>query len=277
MRSFPNQIGEFLAASRKAASYDLRHNLYVWFGILWGLPIPLVTITMHLHVLGAAGSDTGLTQVLASPLQWFFLAHPPLFGILFGILGTIRNDKETEIEKMVARLEQQSIHDPLTGLKNRRYFAHIFHDECARSLRRREPLTLLFLDLDHFKRVNDDYGHHFGDRALQETARYFTIQCRPYDTIVRWGGEEFVILLRATDETAAFTFAERIRAGLAAALLADLPFRLTISVGLAQYQDNDTLEMLVDRADQAMYQAKQSGRNRVVAWSSLPAAAAQRG
>ena len=70
---------------------------------------------------------------------------------------------------MVGKLEEMSIHDPLTGLKNRRYFAHIFHDECARSLRRQEAMTLLFLDLDHFKRVNDDHGHHFGDLALQET------------------------------------------------------------------------------------------------------------
>ena len=171
---------------------------------------------------------------------------------------------------MVARLEESAIHDPLTGLKNRRYFAHIFHDECARSLRRAEALTLLFLDLDHFKKVNDTHGHHFGDLALQATGKYLQQQVRPYDTVVRWGGEEFIILLRATDEDAAVHFSERVRIGIQSELGEGLPFSLTISIGLAQYQDNDTLEDLTDRADRALYHAKQSGRNRVIPYSRVP-------
>ena len=162
--------------------------------------------------------------------------------------------------------------DPLTGMKNRRYFAHIFHDECARSLRRNEAITMLFLDIDHFKRINDTHGHHFGDLALQAIAASFQKQCRPYDTVVRWGGEEFVILLRATDEHGAGLFAERIRQAVQHDLGQALPFHLTISIGLAQYQDNDTLESLVDRADRALSHAKQTGRNKVVAWNSLPPA-----
>jgi diguanylate cyclase (GGDEF)-like protein len=267
----PKQIKEFAEAARQPFSYNLRKNIYIWFGILWGLPIPLVTILLHAHFLEVKGLEGLCGEVLGNPMQWFFLAHPLVFGIIFGILGTIRNDKEKKIKEMVEQLEEMSIHDPLTGLKNRRYFAHIFHDECARSLRRQEALTLLFLDLDHFKRVNDNHGHHFGDIALQETGRFLKQQCRPYDTVVRWGGEEFIILLRATDESTAINFSERIRIGIQTELNPDLPFSMTISIGLAQYQDNDTLEDLTDRADKALYHAKQSGRNKVIPWSMLSA------
>jgi diguanylate cyclase (GGDEF)-like protein len=267
----PKQIKEFAEAARQPFSYNLRKNIYIWFGILWGLPIPLVTILLHAHFLKVKGLEGLCGEVLGNPMQWFFLAHPLVFGIIFGILGTIRNGKEKKIKEMVEQLEEMSIHDPLTGLKNRRYFAHIFHDECARSLRRQEALTLLFLDLDHFKRVNDNHGHHFGDLALQETGRFLKQQCRPYDTVVRWGGEEFIILLRATDEPTAINFSERIRIGIQTELNPDLPFSMTISIGLAQYQDNDTLEDLTDRADKALYHAKQSGRNKVIPWSMLSA------
>lgn len=263
------QIKEFIAAACQPFSYNPAKNVYIWFGILWGLPIPLVTVWMHVHFLEAEDARRLLAEVFHSPLQWFFLVHPLIFGVIFGIFGTIRNDKERKIKEMVRQLEESAIHDPLTGLKNRRYFAHVFHDECARSLRRKEALTLLFLDLDHFKRVNDDHGHHFGDVALKETSRFLKQQCRPYDTIVRWGGEEFIILLRATDESAAIHFSERIRIGIQSELDPDLPFSMTISIGLAQYQDNDTLEALTERADQALYHAKQTGRNRVIPWSVL--------
>jgi diguanylate cyclase (GGDEF)-like protein len=269
--NIPKQIKEFGVAACQPFSYNFGKNIYIWFGILWGLPIPLVTILLHAHFLGSKGLEGFFREVMGSPMQWFFLVHPLVFGIIFGILGTIRNDKEKKIKEMVVQLQELSIQDPLTGLKNRRYFAHIFHDECARSLRRQEALTLLFLDLDHFKRVNDNHGHHFGDIALQETSKYLQKQCRPYDTVVRWGGEEFIILLRATDEPAAINFSERIRIGIQTELNPDLPFSMTISIGLAQYRDNDSLEDLTDRADKALYHAKQTGRNKVIPWSMLSA------
>ncbi len=265
----PKQINEFFAAAGQSFSYNLRRNIYIWFGVFWGLPIPIVTILIQLHFLEASGVNNPLHTAFLTPVQWFFLVHPPLFGIVFGILGTIRHTQDAQLNTMIDKLEQLSTLDPLTGLSNRRYFAHIFHDECARSLRRGETMTLLFLDLDHFKRVNDDHGHHIGDLALKATALCLKKQCRPYDTIVRWGGEEFVILLRATDEPIAFLFAERIRLAVQKGFDPPLPFILTISIGLAQYQENDTLETLTGRADKALYHAKQTGRNKVVLWSTL--------
>ncbi len=268
----PKQINEFFAAAIEPFSYNLRRNIYIWFGILWGLPIPLVTILIQAHFLEVSGVENQYLIITSSPLQWFFLAHPPLFGLIFGILGTIRNDKDTQINIMLGKFEELSTLDPLTGLKNRRYFAQNFHDECARSLRRKEPMTMLFLDLDHFKLVNDTHGHYFGDLALKATSTCLKEQCRPYDTVVRWGGEEFVVLLRATNENMALHFAERIRQKIQDGFNPALPFSLTISIGLAQYQDNDTLESLTDRADKALYHAKHTGRNKVVTWSELASA-----
>jgi diguanylate cyclase (GGDEF)-like protein len=269
-KQFPRQIREFLAAASRQFSYDIRRNIYLWFGILWGLPIPMVTIFLHAHFLAAGGTNSPYLGAFLHPVQWFFLAHPLLFGAIFGILGTIRNEKDRKLDDLVHQLEESAIHDQLTGLKNRRYFIRIFADECARSQRRQETFTLLFLDLDHFKKVNDQHGHHFGDLALQQTGKYLQEQVRPYDTVVRWGGEEFIILLRGTDESAALSFSERVRIGVESGLSSELPFALTISIGLAQYQENESLDQLTERADKALYHAKQTGRNRVISWSELP-------
>ena len=211
-------------------------------------------------------------EALASPVQWIFLLHPLFFGIIFGILGTIKFEKDNQLNGLIKKLKELSSKDPLTGLSNRRHFAQNFHDECARSLRRKEARTLLFLDLDHFKDVNDNHGHHIGDIVLKETAAYLKSQCRPYDTPVRWGGEEFLIMLRGSSETAALLFAERIRLGIESGKCSSISFPVTISIGLAQYQEEDSLESLVERADRALYHAKQTGRNRVISWSTLQSA-----
>jgi hypothetical protein len=93
--NLPKQIDEFFTAARHSFSYNLRRNIYIWFGIFWGLPIPLATILMQVHFLEASGADNPFLAAICSPLQWFFLAHPLLFGIIFGIMGTIRNNQDT--------------------------------------------------------------------------------------------------------------------------------------------------------------------------------------
>ena len=267
--TLPKQISEFLKAVLSPYSYDLKRNLYIWFGMFWGMPIPLVTLLYEYRFMSLSGYGGSPFAMLNSPMQWFFLLHPVLFGVIFGILGTVRQEKELKLVETIGQLRDLTVHDPLTGLKNRRYFAHNFHDECARSHRRNERLSLLFIDIDHFKKINDKYGHHIGDVTLRELGTYLILKCRPYDTPVRWGGEEFLILLRSTDEEGAVLFAERIRAGVAQGISKEIPFTFTISVGLAEHQTGDTLEELVNRADQALYHAKQTGRNRVVPWSEL--------
>lgn len=267
--TLPKQIEEFFSAVINPYSYNLRKNLYIWFGILWGMPIPIVTMIMQVYFLKASEIPHPLLVTILSPAQWLFLLHPLLFGTVFGILGTIRFDKDSELTSKINELKDLSIHDPLTGLKNRRYFIHFFHDECARSLRRKESLSLLFMDIDHFKMINDTHGHYFGDIVLQEMGDYLLHHCRPYDTPVRWGGEEFLVLLRGADEVKATQIAERFRSDIESVISPKIKIPVTISIGLSAYITNDTLEKLTDRADQALYHAKQTGRNKVVSWTAL--------
>jgi diguanylate cyclase (GGDEF)-like protein len=265
----PQTVKEFFSAVCNPYSYNIFENIYLWFGLLWGLPIPLFTGFLEMHIYSSLGIRQSFFEILLSPIQLFFLAHPPIFALIFGILGTIRYEKDKELAKTIGQLKDITIHDTLTGLKNRRYFTSLFHDECARSQRNNEPMSLLFLDIDHFKQINDKYGHHVGDEVLIQLANYLMRHCRPYDTAVRWGGEEFLLLLSSTDEQAAAHFADRLRKGLKAELSNKLTSRITVSIGLAQYQQNDTLESLANRADQALYHAKTTGRNRVITWSEL--------
>lgn len=265
----PQPIREFFNAAKNPYSYNIFKNIYIWFGLLWGFPIPLVTLFFEMHIYTTADIELPLMEALTSPVQWFFLAHPPVFAAIFGILGTIRYEKDENLVQTIGQLKEMAIRDPLTGLKNRRYFAHIFHDECARSQRNFEPLSLLFLDIDHFKKINDTHGHYIGDEVLIQLGTYLAQNCRPYDTAVRWGGEEFLILLSSADELSAYNFADRLRQDIAAELPEKFSFPITVSIGLSQYSQDDTLETITDRADQALYHAKATGRNKVATWSML--------
>ena len=268
--TFKEQVREFIHATTRSYSYNPFKNVYIWFGILWGLPIPLVSMLFQSLLANPHSVHDLVRMVISTPAQWLFLLHPPLFGVLFGILGTIRHQKDAEVSQLIEELRLLSIIDPLTGLSNRRHFSRLFEDELARSKRRQAPLSLLFLDLDRFKQINDTLGHRVGDDVLRSTGYHLRTSCRPYDKPARWGGEEFLILLPETDECEAGVLAERLRQAFAADRESATPARVTVSIGVAEYRQGDTLESFVDRADQALYQAKEYGRNRVVRWSSLP-------
>lgn len=262
------QVREFCAAALRGHSYNLFKNPYIWFGIFWGMPVPVVTISLYVFFTNPTSTEAFRHSALATALQWFFLAHPIFFGALFGILGTIRTDKEQQISELIDELWRTSTLDPLTGLSNRRHFVQVFDEEMARANRNGEPLSLVFFDLDHFKRINDTYGHHVGDQVLCESAELIKKHCRQYDLPARWGGEEFVILLPSVDIGGATMIADRIREGFVTDCCRAMPFTQTISGGVAQLLPDDSLETLADRADQALYAAKNSGRNRVVAWKN---------
>lgn len=269
-QSIKTQVREFCTAAGQPFSYDIVRNVYIWFGMLWGLPIPLVTITLHYVFLSALNHASPLAEILTTPIQWIFLAHPLLFGTLFGILGSVRKEKDRQVAALIDELQILSTCDPLTGLSNRRNFTTIFNDELARLSRKKEAnLSLLFADLDRFKAINDTLGHRVGDQVLQATAAHLRACCRPYDSPARWGGEEFIVLLPDSDEDEATMIAERIRTMLQASLSSTISIPITISIGVAQYQAGETLETFVSRADQALYQAKEQGRNRVVRWSRI--------
>lgn len=164
-----------------------------------------------------------------------------------------------------SRLETLATTDPLTGLLNHRAFIAALNQEIKRSERYSRSCTLLFLDLDHFKALNDGYGHPAGDAVLQEFSTLVQTLLRGMDTLGRWGGEEFVALLPETDREGGLEAGERIRAAIAANLFAvGGGTRLTCSVGVATYPfDSEEREGLVTAADRAMYGAKKLGRNQV--------------
>ncbi len=166
------------------------------------------------------------------------------------------------LREQVQVLEMQATHDALTGAWNRRRFQESARYEMALARRRRAPVSLILLDLDHFKRVNDTFGHGAGDGVLKGAAEACRQVLRGTDALTRWGGEEFLVLSPATGLGGALNLAERIRAELEAVSFPD-DGTVTLSAGVAEYVEGESLEAWVDRADQALYRAKELGRNRV--------------
>ncbi|HEB92946.1 MAG TPA: sensor domain-containing diguanylate cyclase [Gammaproteobacteria bacterium] len=170
------------------------------------------------------------------------------------------------------RLKRVGLTDSLTGVNNRRFFDQRLDEEVARAQRSGEPLACLFLDIDHFKRINDQHGHRVGDRVLREVAGMIREQLRSTDVLGRYGGEEFSALLVNAEKEKALEIAERIRGVIAArrfSLEDGGTLSATISIGVSSLPatvegNEDIAEELLDRADQALYLAKSSGRNRVI-------------
>ena len=191
-----------------------------------------------------------------------------------GHLGGTFNAMAENLAKSQKALQELSTLDGLTGLYNYREFHGRLADEIQRSWRYDHPLSLLILDIDDFKAVNDTYGHLAGDEALRGLSALVRRAVRPVDDVARYGGEEFAIVLPETPRLGALAMAERIREIIATHPIAIAPAQtvgLSVSVGVATYpQDADSGEKLIDAADQALYAAKKGGRNRVCQWAGSP-------
>jgi diguanylate cyclase len=178
------------------------------------------------------------------------------------VVSNLRAHAEVETcAEALAAASRFSELDPLTGLASRALLFDRLEQSIAGARRHRHLFALLFLDLDGFKQINDTLGHAAGDEALQEAARCLRASVRETDTVCRYGGDEFVILLaEVSDGNDAGRVAEKVRAALAAARPVDAGRRLTASVGISLYpQDGDDARALIDRADAAMYRAKERG------------------
>ena len=166
-----------------------------------------------------------------------------------------------------SKLENQSIRDSLTGLFNRHFMQISLERELARAARRKQILAVFMLDLDHFKRFNDTFGHLAGDTVLKAVAEVFRNSVRAEDIACRYGGEEFTIMLPDVTPAVASDRAESIRRAiqnLRVPLEKEIYAEFTISIGIALYpNDGETAEMLLRRADAALYRAKHSGRNQI--------------
>lgn len=184
-------------------------------------------------------------------------------GILIGYQGSCRDI--TPRKQLEEKLRTMAITDPLTGCFNRRHLAVLAERELSRCQRHDRPLILVLLDIDHFKAVNDRYGHPQGDLVLLALVRQLRREIRGHDLLVRYGGEEFVLLLPETDRRSGILWAEKVRQEVERMQipLGDEMVQMTISLGVADLRADDTLEHLLSRADHALYAAKQGGRNRV--------------
>jgi diguanylate cyclase (GGDEF)-like protein/PAS domain S-box-containing protein len=166
------------------------------------------------------------------------------------------------LKALEARLQKLASLDSLTSVYNRLRFEQALEAEIARSERSGEPFALLMFDLDHFKRVNDTYGHHVGDQVLKGVVRAVRSRLRAVDMLARWGGEEFMVLAPETDAEGGRALAERIRREVGDTDLPG-PGTVTISIGVTVYAPGDDPDALVHRVDEALYRAKEGGRDRV--------------
>ena len=179
-----------------------------------------------------------------------------------------------ELEAQVKSLEQNLIHDRLTGLKTRAFFEEEIETHLNVLIRserreRKEYFGIIFFDIDHFKNINDTYGHDVGDVVLQKTSETIESSLRTGDIAARWGGEELIVALIGASEKDVLAKAEEIRIKVESLTFPEVPnLKFTISGGIASSEKGMTLAQLVKRADQALYIAKSVGRNKIIVYGN---------
>ena len=197
-------------------------------------------------------------SIMTGELQ--VIPHVDTDGNVVEILGVTRDISERKMFE--AELTRLAVTDPLTGLWNRRHTGELLSADLAQAQRHGQALTLLMIDVDNFKSINDTHGHQTGDRVLVEVATRLREEIRSTDVVGRWGGEEFVVLLRYCGLRDAVATAEKLRRRIAEVPF-DTLFSVSVSIGAAELQDNDDLASWIERADTALYAAKRAGRNTV--------------
>ena len=193
-------------------------------------------------------------------------------AVVGGFISQLRyklHERNVDLRRAMARLNEANAelevladHDPLTGIYNRRRLLERLEEEVERSQRGSTPMAVCMLDVDHFKQVNDRHGHQTGDEVLRQVASTISTSLRSIDSLGRYGGEEFVLVLPQTPRDGAREKAERVRRAIDLSCPSGEP--LTVSIGVAGYRPGDSADTLLARADAALYEAKAQGRNRVV-------------
>lgn len=201
------------------------------------------------------------SSTFEDPLLITYLYTEFITLVLFSLFGYMMGSYTGKIEFLALR-------DNLTSLYNRHYLIEHLSQLLAIHRRHKTKISLIMLDLDYFKRVNDSHGHVVGDQVLKAVAKCIGNHCREADVLARYGGEEFIVVCQDTDIQECFNLAERIRGGIGQLKPDELGFPgpQTISAGVYELPADEapSVEQLINRADQALYQAKQSGRNKVV-------------
>lgn len=226
----------------------------------------------YLLVLILVWQQRGLQMNLTlEMLQWLLFCITAVSFVITGVgINALRSSltaKNRELSSALAQAREMAIRDELTGLFNRRHIMELLAQQRALAESGRYRFTVCFVDLDHFKRINDRFGHGSGDRVLQRFAQIARETLREADYIGRLGGEEFVLVLPQSDAQGAAQVAERLRAALAAEDFSRLDPALSasVSIGIAEYRPGEDLKDTLARADHCLYLAKSRGRDRVVA------------
>jgi diguanylate cyclase (GGDEF)-like protein len=233
------------------------------------LGLALVAFLAHATVLALSGSLGG-PAAADSWLQLAILAIVlPWFAAMGGYVNKLRrrlSDSNRQLKEAVDRAEEIAMRDVLTGAYNRRHLMDVLRREISRAQRIGAPLAICLMDIDHFKGVNDNWGHAAGDAVLRHFANVATTGLRAVDVFGRFGGEEFLLILPDTDARGAAAVAERIRTAAEQGAFPGIPagHQLTVTIGVAGRVRDEGGNALLARADLALYRGKEAGRNRVV-------------
>jgi len=231
--------------------------------------IPVIMLTVRGEVEDRVhGLQIGADDYLPKPFSTRELEARIFAALRNRTTQTELAERNRQLESMLHHVESLAITDPLTGIFNRRRFSDVLRREVAVTRRYKNSLSLLMLDLDHFKTVNDRFGHDAGDEVLRSVATSLTSSLREVDLAARYGGEEFAVIMPQTSKVNAATVAERIARQIAQVehSFDGAKVVLTASIGVAEIADlqQATAENLVKSADIALYEAKRTGRNRIV-------------
>ncbi len=229
-----------------------------------GLPIIMLTVKDGLTDK-VAGLEAGADDYLPKPYNEIELNARIYASLRTKALQDELRQKNHQLEDLLRQVEIMAITDQLTGIYNRRRLETVLEEEFRRTIRYKSPLACLMIDIDHFKRINDRFGHHTGDMVIKETAQIIAECAREIDTVARWGGEEFIALFPQTKKEDALRSAVRIIKKVSEHKFPEISNeQITISIGIASVPDPsiDTEEKLIHASDMALYEAKKNGRNR---------------
>lgn len=268
-------LHKFAAGAKESSGYESRDG-EVYFRYMAPLVTEKSCLVCHAQQGYKEGDVRGGISVTSSATEtagkikesrlFLILAAILIVSLILAIIYLVARSFINDLRTAETKLVEMATQDFLTGLLNRRETFRRLDGELQRSRRLSVPFSVLLLDFDHFKQVNDVHGHSAGDLVLQTVASVLRKGVRPYDLCCRHGGEEFLVVLPETALTEAAGIAERLRSDIeqqAISLPDGQTLRVTASIGAAALAGDETIDQLIIRADEAMYQAKQSGRNRV--------------
>jgi len=231
--------------------------------------IPIIMLTVKGEVTDkVAGLEAGADDYLPKPYDNVELNARIYACLRTKALQDELRQKNLQLECLLKKVEIMAVTDQLTGIYNRRQVETVLEKEFKTAIRYKTPLSCMMIDIDHFKAVNDAFGHHIGDAVLKEITKVIAETAREADTVARWGGEEFIVILPQTKKEEAMQAASRMLKAISEHNFQDIPNeRLTVSIGVTSIPhlslDIDSEEKLIQAADCALYDAKKKGRNRI--------------